>query len=83
MREGLYEYSVGKSEGAVAPCCQPLIVSDDDYGLTMRIPHLEEQVMEFFLGLAVEISAWLIGEQDLWRIDHSPCYGNPLLLAAT
>ena len=47
----------------------------------MRVSHPEEKVVEFLLCGAVQISAWLVGEKDFRRIDHSPGDGHPLLLS--
>ena len=55
---------------------------DDDDGLSVTFPQVEEKLVDLGLGLRVKISGRLVSEKDSGIIDKSPGDSDPLLLTS-
>ena len=57
-------------------------MSHDYDGLPVFLTQVEEQIVQFILGLRVEVAGWFVSEQYCGVVDQSAGYGDSLLLAA-
>ena len=78
----LYNLTVLHANFAVGKVGKLLVMGDDDKGLPHLVPQIKEKSMQFFLIMAVERTAWLVGKDYIGLVDEGSCYGNALLLSS-
>ena len=57
-------------------------MGDDDHRHPFLLVELSEKSEDLLPALLVQVSRRLICKDERWAVDESPCYGDPLLLAA-
>ena len=82
IRNELDKPSVVHGELDIGHGGQIPIVGYHHKGLLKLIAKGEEQLMKFLLVFGIQISRWLIGQDNLGLINKSSGHGNPLLLAS-
>ena len=56
-------------------------MGDDDKGLPVLVAQLEEEVMELFRMVGVEVARGLVGKHHSGVVDKCPCHSKALLFA--
>ena len=71
--------AVTHKERTVAHGRESGIVGDDDNGLSVVRPQVEEKLVDFGFGVGVEVAGRLVCKEYGGIVDKGPCYCNSLL----
>ena len=82
LLENSHKLSVNHKEGPVTHFCKVWVVGNYYNGLAIFITKVKKQVMEFLLGLGIQIAGRLVGEKNCRLVDQGTGYGNSLLLTS-
>ena len=80
--KALDKNAVHHIEGPVTHLCKVRIMSHDDDRLSVFVPQVKEQSMEFILGLGIQIAGWLVRKKDSGIVYQSSRDCHSLLFAS-
>lgn len=82
LLEKSHKLSVNHKEGPVTHFCKVWVVGNDYDGLTVFVAKVKKQVMEFLLGLGIQIAGRLVSEKNCRIVDEGACDSHSLLLSS-
>ena len=74
---------LGQIDDTCKPCCDLLIVADEDQRTPLLLRFLKKQLHEPVSIVAIQRRRWLIGQDNLRAANRRPGDRSPLLLADT